>query len=47
MVIRTTYRERAGCGTLGEAMRPADDGRRICQVPDPFGTVWGLEETAD
>jgi predicted enzyme related to lactoylglutathione lyase len=21
-----------------------DDGRRICQVRDPFGTVWGLEE---
>jgi predicted enzyme related to lactoylglutathione lyase len=22
-----------------------DDGRRICQIRDPFGTVWGLEET--
>ena len=22
-----------------------DDGRRICQVRDPFGTIWGLEET--
>jgi hypothetical protein len=21
-----------------------DDGRRICQVRDPFGTVWGLEQ---
>jgi predicted enzyme related to lactoylglutathione lyase len=24
-----------------------DDGRRICQLRDPFGTVWGLEETRD
>jgi predicted enzyme related to lactoylglutathione lyase len=22
-----------------------DDGRRICQLRDPFGTIWGLEET--
>lgn len=21
-----------------------DDGRRICQIRDPFGTIWGLEE---
>lgn len=26
----------------GPGVRP--DGRRICQLRDPFGTIWGLEE---
>jgi catechol 2,3-dioxygenase-like lactoylglutathione lyase family enzyme len=33
----------AGCGPHRGPLALAD-GRRICQVRDPFGTVWGLEQ---
>jgi predicted enzyme related to lactoylglutathione lyase len=34
----------AGCSPHRGPIAAAD-GRRICQIRDPFGTVWGLEES--
>jgi len=36
----------AGCVAHRGPLKLAD-GRRVCQLRDPFGTIWGLEESGD
>lgn len=35
----------AGCA-MHRGPLSLSDGRRICQLRDPFGAIWGIEETA-